>query len=68
MNTSSKRIVCALLLVMFAVTGRAQDFEYQGLWYRQLTDSTAEVTAQFYHKPRAEGDIVIPEQEGEFVS
>ena len=61
MNTSSKRIVCALLLVLFAVTGRAQDFEYQGLWYRQLTDSTAEVTAQFYHQPRAEGDIVIPE-------
>lgn len=61
MNTSSKRIVCALLLVLFAVTGRAQDFEYQGLWYRQLTDSTAEVTAQYYHQPRAEGDIVIPE-------
>lgn len=61
MNTSSKRIVCALLLVLFAVTGRAQDFEYQGLWYRQLTDSTAEVTAQFYLQPRAEGDIVIPE-------
>ena len=61
MNTSSKRIVCALLLVLFAVTGRAQDFEYQGLWYRQLTDSTAEVTAQYYHQPTPEGDIVIPE-------
>lgn len=61
MNTSSKRIVCALLLVLFAVTGRAQDFDYQGLWYRQLTDSTAEVTAQYYHQPTPEGDIVIPE-------
>ena len=61
MNTSSKRIVWAFLFVLFAVTGRAQDFDYQGLWYRQLTDSTAEVTAQFYHQPRAEGDIVIPE-------
>jgi hypothetical protein len=47
--------------VLFAVTGRAQDFEYQGLWYRQLTDSTAEVTAQYYHQPTPEGDIVIPE-------
>ena len=61
MNTSSKRIVWAFLFVLFAVAGRAQDFEYQGLWYRQLTDSTAEVTAQFYHQPKAEGDIVIPE-------
>ena len=61
MNTSSKRIVWAFLFVLFAVTGRAQGFDYQGLWYRQLTDSTAEVTAQFYHQPRAEGDIVIPE-------
>ena len=54
-------MVCALLFVLLAVTGRAQDFEYQGIWYRQLTDSTAEVTAQFYHQPRTEGDIVIPE-------
>ena len=61
MNTKSKRMVCALLFMLLAVTGRAQDFEYQGIWYRQLTDSTAEVTAQFYHQPRTEGDIVIPE-------
>ena len=61
MNTSSKRIVWAFLFVLFAVTGRAQDFDYQGLWYRQLTDSTAEVTAQYYHQPTPEGDIVIPE-------
>ena len=60
MKRNSKRIVCALLLVLFAVTGRAQDFEYQGLWYRQLTESTAEVTAQYYHQPTPEGDIVIP--------
>ena len=61
MNTSSKRIVWAFLFVLFAMAGRAQDFEYQGLWYRQLTDSTAEVTYQYYHQPKAEGDIVIPE-------
>jgi len=61
MNTSSKRIVWAFLFVLFAMAGRAQDFEYQGLWYRQLTDSTAEVTAQYYHQPTPEGDIVIPE-------
>ena len=61
MKLNSKRMVCALLFVLLAATGRAQEFEYQGLWYRQLTDSTAEVTYQYYHQPTPEGDIVIPE-------
>lgn len=61
MNTKSKRMVCALLFVLLAVTGRAQEFEYQGLWYRQLTETTAEVTIQYYHQPMPEGDVVIPE-------
>ena len=61
MKTNNNRIVLVFLLVLSAVTGRAQDFEYQGLWYRQLTDSTAEVTVQYYHQPKTEGDIVIPE-------
>lgn len=61
MKTNIKRIALSFLLVLLAVTGRAQDFVYQGLCYRQLTDSTAEVTIQYSHQPVTEGDIVIPE-------
>lgn len=61
MRTNSKRVAWLSLFVLLAVTGRAQYFEYQGLWYQQLTETTAEVTIQMYHQSKTEGDIVVPE-------
>lgn len=56
----NRRMTWLLLVVLLATTGRAQEFEYQGLWYRHLSETTAEVAVQQNHQWTLEGDIVIP--------
>jgi len=46
----NRRMTWLLLVVLLATTGRAQEFEYQGLWYRQLSETTAEVAVQQNHQ------------------